>query len=191
MIFGDFDENDARCVWIAYPHLHQAPRLALGRPHDRYTESGEPLMLGCDIAHLHPQRQARCSRCPVCWLTPCAGNLQEAAAEEEHDRWVRRIAELPIDSKPQHVAIEASAASQIDRVQQGPAAQYVHAPRIARTPDPPIPRSPDPPMPDARCPDAPAGSGTGEEPLVIGLVSDAGRPAQMGQRLIRELALRS
>jgi hypothetical protein len=36
-------------------------------------------------------------------------------------------------------------------------------------------------------PDTRAGRGTGEETLVIGLVSDPGRPAEVGKRLIPEL----
>ena len=59
MLFGDLDEDDARPVRIGDPHLHQAPRLSLGRAHDLDIERRKSLVLVGDVAHLEP------TRCPA------------------------------------------------------------------------------------------------------------------------------
>ena len=123
MLFGDLDENDRRPIRIGDPHLYEAPWLALGRPYDLDVERRKSPVLVRDVAYLQPQRQVWRADC----LVSGAGDLQEAATEEEHDRRIRRVAELPVDRKSQYVAVEPSAASQIDRVQQNSTAEYVHA----------------------------------------------------------------
>lgn len=54
MLFWDLDENDARPIRIGDPHLHQAPRLALGRANDLDIERRKSPMLALDVAHLQP-----------------------------------------------------------------------------------------------------------------------------------------
>ena len=54
MLFRDLDENDARPIRIGDPHLHEPPRLALGRANDLDIERRKAPMLTLDVAHLQP-----------------------------------------------------------------------------------------------------------------------------------------
>jgi len=54
------------------------------------------------------------------------GDLQEAAAEEEHQPGIDRVAELAIHRKPEQVPIEPARTIQLDRAQQDTAGEYVH-----------------------------------------------------------------
>jgi hypothetical protein len=57
----------------------------------------------------------------------CPETLSRPLAEEERQLGIVRQAELPVDGRAEHVTVEAAAAVQVARAQQGPAAQDVHA----------------------------------------------------------------
>ena len=122
MVGGNFDKNDSHPVRVLYPHLHQPPRLQLRLTHHGHAGSKQPLMLGSDVPHLNPHGQTvpgRAGGLPT--------DLEEAAAEEEHQARVVRGAELSVDRQPQCVSIEPPASLRVGRTQQDAASQYLHA----------------------------------------------------------------
>jgi hypothetical protein len=53
-------------------------------------------------------------------------DFKEGAAEEERDPGIRRIAELAIDRRTEHVTVEPPRAVQLDRTQQDATSEHVH-----------------------------------------------------------------
>lgn len=122
MLLRDLDQHDPHPVGVGDPHLDETPRLGAWCPQDLHTERGKPVMLGADVTHLQPQAQVVRR-----WLgRRGAGDLQETAAEEEHQPGIGRIAELAIHRKPEHVAIEPARSVRLDRAQQDTAGEHVH-----------------------------------------------------------------
>ena len=122
MISRNLDQDDPDAVRILDPHLGQAPGLRYWLPRDQDSRRGQPGLLGMDIADLDPDHHrapGRAGRVP--------GDLEQPLDEEEHQPWIIRRAELPVDGQAQQVTVEAAAAVQVAGAQQDPAAQDVHA----------------------------------------------------------------
>ena len=80
-------------------------------------------MLTGHVSNLHPQRQPRR---PGVHLA-LTGDLQQPSTEEEDDARIGGIAELPVDRKTQHIAIEPLRPLTIGRTEKDPATQDIHA----------------------------------------------------------------
>ena len=122
VVVGNLDQDDSHAVRILDPHLHRPPGLRLRSTHHRHARGQQPPMLRFHVTHLNPQRQA----VPRCMGRPPT-DLQEAAAEKEHQARVIRIAKLSIDRQPQRVSVETSATLRRGRTQQNATTQYLHA----------------------------------------------------------------
>ena len=130
MVLGDLDQDDPDAVRVLDPHLDEAPRFQPGRPADRHAGRREAGVLGGDVAHLQPERQA------VRVLGRPAGHLQQPVAEEVDDPPLLRRAELAVDGQPEHIAVERPRPLGIGRAQQDAAAQHLHGGILAhREPD--------------------------------------------------------
>jgi hypothetical protein len=122
VVGGDLDEDDADAVRVLDPHLVEAPGLGHWLAQHPDTRRGKALVFGADVTHLEPEHY----RAPWAALR-AAGHLQEPRAEEEDKPGVGRRAELPVDGKAEHIAVEAAAPVQVRWPQQDPAAQDLHA----------------------------------------------------------------
>lgn len=89
---GNLEQNNSYAVRILDPHLHQSPGLLLAATHHRHCRGQQPSTLRFDVTHLYPKGQA----VPECMSRP-ATNLEEAAAEKEHQARVILVAELSVD----------------------------------------------------------------------------------------------
>jgi hypothetical protein len=121
VVVGNLDQNNSYAVRILDPHLHQPPGLLLRATHHRHSRGQQPPTLRFDVTHLNPKGQA----VPGCMGRP-ATNLEEAAAEKEHQARVILVAKLSIDRQPQRVPVESSASLRLRRTQQNAATQYLH-----------------------------------------------------------------
>jgi hypothetical protein len=128
VIGGDLDEHDTDPVRILDPHLNQTPRLGAWLLDHADAGRGQPLMLSVDIPDLDPDHQRR-SRRPG--GTP--GHLKKARAQEEHQPWAGRGAELTVNRQAEHVTVEPVASVKVRRAHKDPATQDVHR-KILTTP---------------------------------------------------------
>src|SRR5271166_2200836 len=117
----NLDEHDAEAIRVLDPHFGQPPGLRRGLAEDRNSGRGEPVALGVDIPHLEPDQH----RAPG-GAGRVSGDLEQPRAEEEHQPRILGRPELPVDRQPEYVAVETTAAAQVGRAQQDPAAQHLH-----------------------------------------------------------------
>jgi hypothetical protein len=101
----DLDENDVNPVRIGDPHLGQAPRFQFGCPQDLDTGRLEAPVLGGEIPDLQPE-----GKIAPHGAIPDAGDFQVTPAEEEDEPRIGAVPEFTVDSKTEHVPVEASAA---------------------------------------------------------------------------------
>jgi hypothetical protein len=117
-----FDQDDGEAVRVLDPHLSKAPWLYLRPAKNASAGCTEPVMFSAHLPDLEPNLH-RLLR----WAGRTPGDFQQSAAEKEHHRRVGRGTELPVDGQSEHVAVKIPALTQVSRVQQDAAAQYVHA----------------------------------------------------------------
>jgi hypothetical protein len=100
MVLGHLHHGNPHAVGIFDPHLDESPGLPSGRPGDRHTDGGQPLVFTGDIPHLKPYFE------PHGWLLGMTRDLEQAVAQEVDDAATLRWAELPIDGQAEDVAVE-------------------------------------------------------------------------------------
>jgi hypothetical protein len=117
----NLDQDYADTVWILDPHLDQPPRLRFGSAEDEDSGGGQPVVLGPNVAHLHPDHHGLPGR-----AGGLPRDLEQSWAEEEHHAGIIRRPELPVHGESEDVAIETAAAVKVARAEEDPAAENVH-----------------------------------------------------------------
>ena len=102
MVFGHLDEDEGEPVRVARGELKQSPRLDLGLLVDLDAPGREVSMGGANIAYLKHQSHGTAGR-----LVGDAGDLEQAAPEEERDSSRQAAPPFAIDRETESVLIEA------------------------------------------------------------------------------------
>src|SRR5438552_4239664 len=103
MVLGDLDDGDLEAVGVGDPHLPQSPGFVARRSLDADAGRLQLGVGGVDVADLEPQSQ-RLGRTLA--ARRAAADLEQPAADEEHDAADPALAELAVDPQREGVAVE-------------------------------------------------------------------------------------